>query len=138
MVTTDYQALVLALRTRLDLTQEEFAARLGVSFATVNRWEGGRTTPQHIARTVLDDLARQFKVRDAGVADVAKTASTALKLRRRRTRRTVITDRQRILLLRLFDELERYRDGKPRRSELLGVYGVIRHELRPQLGGGNP
>jgi predicted ATPase/DNA-binding CsgD family transcriptional regulator/DNA-binding XRE family transcriptional regulator len=31
------------LRTRLDLSQEQLAHRLGVSFATVNRWEAGRT-----------------------------------------------------------------------------------------------
>ena len=35
-----------AIRARLDLTQEQLAERLGVSFATVNRWEGGVTTPQ--------------------------------------------------------------------------------------------
>ena len=33
------------LRERLDLTQEVFARILGVSFATVNRWENGRTVP---------------------------------------------------------------------------------------------
>ena len=35
-----------AIRARLDLTQEQLAERLGVSFATVNRWEGGVTKPQ--------------------------------------------------------------------------------------------
>jgi len=31
------------LRRRLGLSQEQLARRLGVSFATVNRWESGRT-----------------------------------------------------------------------------------------------
>ena len=31
------------LRTRLGLSQEQLARQLGVSFATVNRWESGRT-----------------------------------------------------------------------------------------------
>src|SRR5215469_18596283 len=31
------------LRTSLNLSQEQLAHRLGVSFATVNRWESGRT-----------------------------------------------------------------------------------------------
>ena len=31
------------LRRRLELSQEQLARRLGVSFATVNRWESGRT-----------------------------------------------------------------------------------------------
>jgi predicted ATPase/DNA-binding CsgD family transcriptional regulator/DNA-binding XRE family transcriptional regulator len=34
---------IRALRLRLGLSQEQFARRLGVSFATVNRWESGRT-----------------------------------------------------------------------------------------------
>ncbi len=33
------------LRKRNFLTQEEFGKRLGVSFATINRWETGRTKP---------------------------------------------------------------------------------------------
>ena len=33
------------LRARLQLTQEAFARILGVSFATVNRWENGKAEP---------------------------------------------------------------------------------------------
>ena len=45
-----------AIRARLDLTQEQLAERLGVSFATVNRWEGGATMPQKAARTAIAAL----------------------------------------------------------------------------------
>ena len=38
---TDFSALLRATRAALNLTQEQLAERLGVSFATVNRWEGG-------------------------------------------------------------------------------------------------
>ena len=34
------------LRKVMGLTQHQFAARLGVSYAAVNRWERGRNTPQ--------------------------------------------------------------------------------------------
>lgn len=34
-------------RTTLKLSQEKFAALLGVSFATVNRWEKGHATPKY-------------------------------------------------------------------------------------------
>ena len=34
-----------AIRTRLDLSQEQMARLLGVSFASVNRWEGGHSGP---------------------------------------------------------------------------------------------
>src|SRR5580700_6713863 len=34
------------LRTQLGMSQQAFAASLGVSFATVNRWENGKAKPQ--------------------------------------------------------------------------------------------
>lgn len=34
-----------AIRKKLGLTQEHMARMLGVSFASVNRWEGGHSSP---------------------------------------------------------------------------------------------
>jgi type I restriction enzyme M protein len=47
-MTTDapVPAMLRAIRASLELTQAELAERLGVSFATVNRWEGGGNKPQ--------------------------------------------------------------------------------------------
>jgi type I restriction enzyme M protein len=42
----DLQTQLRELRTRLKISQEELASRLEVSFATVNRWEGGKSKPQ--------------------------------------------------------------------------------------------
>jgi predicted ATPase/DNA-binding NarL/FixJ family response regulator/DNA-binding XRE family transcriptional regulator len=44
------------LRTRLGLSQEQLARRLGVSFATVNRWESGRSQPSARATRALAEL----------------------------------------------------------------------------------
>ena len=44
------------LRTRLGLSQEQLARRLGVSFATVNRWESGRSRPSARARPAIAAL----------------------------------------------------------------------------------
>jgi DNA-binding transcriptional regulator YiaG len=41
------------LRQELNMTQESFAHEIGVTFATVNRWENGRTTPNKVAQKVL-------------------------------------------------------------------------------------
>jgi putative transcriptional regulator len=41
--------LIREVRTRLGLTQEKFAARLGVTLPTVNRWENGRARPSPLA-----------------------------------------------------------------------------------------
>lgn len=49
MASIDVPAVLRALRSSLDLTQDELAKRLGVSFATVNRWEGGGNKPQKAA-----------------------------------------------------------------------------------------
>ena len=79
------RATVQAVRAKLDLTQEQLADRLGVSFATVNRWEGGATMPQKAARTAIAALAAE-----AGV-DTAETAvnetESAVRVTRRRSRR---------------------------------------------------
>ena len=49
---------VKELREHLQLTQEVFASILGVSFATVNRWENGRTAPTGDYARVLQTLGR--------------------------------------------------------------------------------
>jgi predicted ATPase/DNA-binding CsgD family transcriptional regulator/DNA-binding XRE family transcriptional regulator len=51
---------VRALRKRFGLTQEQFAGRLGVSFATVNRWENGRSGVSASARRRLAELQREL------------------------------------------------------------------------------
>ena len=46
---SDYPTRIKQFRGRLGLTQTELAARLGVSFVTVNRWENGQTKPSPLA-----------------------------------------------------------------------------------------
>ncbi len=46
---SDYSAWIKQFRARLGLTQVALAARLGVSFATVNRWENGQTKPSPLS-----------------------------------------------------------------------------------------
>jgi DNA-binding transcriptional regulator YiaG len=49
------------LRTSLNMTQENFAHEIGVTFATVNRWENGRTTPNRVAQKVLQQLEKKLR-----------------------------------------------------------------------------
>ena len=53
---TSTAALVRELRARLGLTQEKMAARLGVTFPTINRWENGRAKPSPLALKQIEDL----------------------------------------------------------------------------------
>ncbi len=78
-----------AIRAKLDLTQQQLAERLGVSFATVNRWEGGLVTPQRASRTAIAALAS-----DAGIdvsAPDADATESAVRVTRRRARRRPVT-----------------------------------------------
>ena len=81
--TANYPALLRAVRARLDLTQEQLAERLGVSFASVNRWEGGVNTPQKAARAAITALAAEAGV-DAGRL-AAGGAEAAAQVTRRRS-----------------------------------------------------
>ncbi|HSW40487.1 MAG TPA: helix-turn-helix transcriptional regulator [Acidobacteriota bacterium] len=48
--------LVRELRERTGLTQEKFAAKLGVTYPTINRWENGRARPSPLALKQIEDL----------------------------------------------------------------------------------
>ncbi|OYE01934.1 helix-turn-helix domain-containing protein [Nostoc sp. 'Peltigera membranacea cyanobiont' 232] len=42
------------LRLLAGLTQEQFAATLGVTYTTINRWENGRSTPSPMAMKLIE------------------------------------------------------------------------------------
>ena len=75
-------ATLRAIRAVLNLTQEQLAARLGVSFATVNRWEGGANIPQKAARTTIAALAAEAGI-DADMHNADSTGAAVLVTRRR-------------------------------------------------------
>ena len=52
--------LVRELRKRTGLTQEKFAAKLGVTFPTINRWENGRAKPSPLAMQKIEELLRSM------------------------------------------------------------------------------
>ena len=54
----DISRLVRELRERTGLTQEKFAAKLGVTYPTINRWENGRAKPSPLALKQIEELAR--------------------------------------------------------------------------------
>src|SRR4051812_24702889 len=78
---TPVATVLRAIRSELNLTQEQLASRLGVSFATVNRWEGGGTKPQRAALAAIRALAA-----DAGVSEDSAEATEASGTVRRRAR----------------------------------------------------
>jgi transcriptional regulator with XRE-family HTH domain len=59
-----------AIRRRLDLSQEQMARLLGVSFASVNRWEGGHSSPTGPARDLYLALDAAIRAGNAPQAIV--------------------------------------------------------------------
>ena len=81
----DIPSTLQTIRANLDLTQQQLADRLGVAFATVNRWEGGATKPQKAARVAIAALATEAGIDPAeSAADPAEPSS---RVTRRRSRR---------------------------------------------------
>ena len=48
------------LRSLLGLSQEDFAHEIGVSFATVNRWENGKALPSKLAQARILEIWKRF------------------------------------------------------------------------------
>ena len=53
---------IKAVRLKLHMSKTEFAQLFGVSFATVNRWENGKTTPNYRAQRMFDELCREKNI----------------------------------------------------------------------------
>ena len=47
------------LRQKCFLSQEAFAKELGMSFATVNRWEAGKTKATYKTMKLIDDFCKK-------------------------------------------------------------------------------
>ncbi len=59
--------ILRTIRAKLDLTQVGLAECLGVSVATVNRWEGGGNKPQRAAMAKIATVAEEADVNTAGL-----------------------------------------------------------------------
>ena len=51
--------IIKTIRKELGVSQEMLARDLNVSFATLNRWENGRTTPSRLAMVKIKEYAAQ-------------------------------------------------------------------------------
>lgn len=46
-------------RRQLGLSQEKFAAKIGVSFSTINRWEKGHFLPSYLAQAQFETFCKE-------------------------------------------------------------------------------
>ena len=56
----DNAGRVRAVRQRLGMSQERFAAEIGVSFSTVSRWENAHRKPSPLSWRAVQELARRL------------------------------------------------------------------------------
>ena len=62
---TKYSVLLKSLREKMLISQDELAKLLGVSFATVNRWENGHHEPTLKSKRAIRDLCwKNVSVKD--------------------------------------------------------------------------
>lgn len=58
----EFRDRCLQVRLRLNLSQEMFAQKLGVSFATVNRWENGKSIPRKLTMYRFEKFCKENNV----------------------------------------------------------------------------
>jgi putative transcriptional regulator len=66
---TDQPGFIRDLRLITGLTQEQFAASVGVTYPTVNRWENGRSKPSPMARKLMDKMLENLGDRGQSLLD---------------------------------------------------------------------
>lgn len=59
----DYKYLVKQLRNKLIITQTELAELLGVSFASINRWENGTNKPTTSVKKKIVALCKENNIK---------------------------------------------------------------------------
>ena len=66
----NYPSLVKEVRRQLSISQEDLARELGVSYATVNRWENGLAKPSRLARVQLNSFCERMEA--AGMLNLSE------------------------------------------------------------------
>jgi len=69
----DYPSLLREVRRQLAISQEDLARELGVSYATVNRWENRQSKPSRLARAQLDAFCDRMQTE--GMLDLSEDGS---------------------------------------------------------------
>jgi DNA-binding XRE family transcriptional regulator len=62
MAKIDYADGILQLRAKLNLSQEELAKILGVSYISVNRWENDKYAPTKLVKVKLNQLFKEHNI----------------------------------------------------------------------------
>lgn len=59
----DTKELIIHIRAKLDLTQEELAKLLNVSYQTIYRWEMGKTKPTRKTMCQIAEICKENNIK---------------------------------------------------------------------------
>ena len=66
----EFKDKVKSVRKKLFLSQEMMAKKLGVAFATVNRWESGRCKPNYSAQRAFAEFCKNNGIDTDALDDI--------------------------------------------------------------------
>ena len=58
----DFTEKIRFVREKLNMSQEDLARALNVSYVSINRWENGKTKPIKIAQAVFDTFCEKHSI----------------------------------------------------------------------------
>ena len=58
----DYADAILRLRVKLNLSQQEIAKVLGVSFPSISRWENGHNEPTKLVKVRIIEMLKENNI----------------------------------------------------------------------------
>lgn len=58
----EFSTKIRFVRENLNMSQEELARALNVSFATINRWENAKTKPIKMAQAAFDAFCQKHNI----------------------------------------------------------------------------
>ena len=58
----EFSGKVKIARKKVHFSQEDMVRQLGISFATVNRWESGKNSPSRLALKAFEDFCKDYSV----------------------------------------------------------------------------
>ncbi|HCT64213.1 MAG TPA: transcriptional regulator [Lachnospiraceae bacterium] len=64
--------IIKQVREQLNITQEQLARELNISFSTINRWENGHTSPSKLAKMRLLEFCKDSSIDITIISELEK------------------------------------------------------------------
>ena len=58
----DYSKILIKIRAKLNLSQNDLGRMMGVSFSTINRWENNKSIPSRKHVCILENICKENQI----------------------------------------------------------------------------